>query len=65
MEDHIKSKDDQVANQLSNYIMIDYSRPDNIYKPDKIIQMTTDECHEKNRALAFNRTTFRYIPHDD
>ncbi len=48
---------------LLEYELIDYSKPAKPmppYKPD-IHNLTEWEAHEKNRALAMNGTTLRYV----
>jgi len=49
------------------YELIDYQRaplPSPPFKP-KLVQLTEYEAHEKNRALAMNGTTLRYIKNDN
>ena len=48
-------------NRVEQYELIDWNSPNNQYKTNKIVYMTTDEAHERNRMLVEANTTQRYV----
>lgn len=47
------------------YELIDYSKPPGPAHVPKIHELTEFEAHHKNKALAMNGTTLRFILLDD
>ena len=48
-------------NKVEQYELIDWNAPNNEYKTNKVVYMTTDEAHERNRMLTEANTTQRYV----
>ena len=46
---------------LHRYQLIDWSKPNNAYKPETYAQFSIREAEQVNRALRMNQTTLRYI----
>ena len=47
--------------KLIEYTLIDYSKPKNLWIPEKTVMLTREEASSLNTAYAMNRKTFRYI----
>ena len=48
-------------NKVEQYELIDWNNANNQYKTNKVVYMTTDEAHERNRMLVEANTTQRYV----
>jgi len=48
-------------NKVEQYELIDWNNANNQYKTNKVVYMTTDEAHERNRMLTEANTTQRYV----
>ena len=50
-----------MMNKIEQYELIDWNSPNNQYKTNKVIYMSTDEAHERNRMLVEANTTQIYV----
>jgi|TARA_R110000824_G_scaffold95994_2_gene230390 hypothetical protein len=48
-------------NKVDKYELIDWNIPNNKYKINKVVYMTTDQAREINKTLVEAKTSQRYI----